>query len=169
MIKQTFLLTLAAMLVFVSCTKDEEAKPEDKTPEYIGKWVNEEIDPDLGVVSSKITLELKETTWENHVEKAQTTQDITTWSTFIKMSGGLNVENSTATFVLRSFSFPNNEGNLTIYSDTDDNFTDKVEQFNLNKTTLNNISVSGNELTLKTDSNQDGEFSEDEITKYTKI
>lgn len=169
MIKQSLLLLLSvAILTFASCTKDEEVKPNE-TPDYIGKWQYEFQDPDLGIVSSKTTLTLEENTWDNLVETANIVDEQTVWSTLIKMSGELNVSGAIATLKVKSFAFPNNEGNLVVYSDTDSNFQEKLDEYNIDETIFYNIAVDGNELSLRVDKNQDGEFTEDEITKYTKI
>lgn len=161
---------MAVVLIFSSsCKKDDPVLPD-----YVGTWTTVVSYPtDNGNVSVRENMTFTETTF---VDLAQMQMAGGQWTDFMKMKGSMSVSgnlmNVTLTEVgISTFSMISGlpTGQITSYQTGSADFDDLLAKTGQSKTFKSAYSVSGNQLTLKTDNNEDGDYLDDnETTVYTR-
>lgn len=164
---------MAIVLIFISsCKKDEPATPKvDPTaPNYVGTWIA--IEPITADIQMKDIITLTETSF---TDLGQIGLSANLWVDYISMKGSISVNGKLMTVTitdlgLTSFNSLNiPTGVITSYKTGSAGFEDLITQSGQPKIFNSEYSVSGNQLTLKTDLNADGDYlDESETTVYTK-
>jgi tRNA(His) 5'-end guanylyltransferase len=149
------LIMLMGTALFTACEKDED------NPDYVGTWEYSEM-------GFKQTIELKKSSFKSTASMAVGDVEVK----FQDMEGDLSVDgqNVTITFTKITEYFDDNFQEL----DSPNVITDEatiMEYMGTESTTVEGeYSVSGDQLTLKTDMDGDGEYDgEDEVQVLTKV
>jgi hypothetical protein len=153
-----------AILFFSSCEKDD-------APDYVGTWVTtESMDMGESSLEFKETLTLKEGSFNSLIQMGAEGQYVD----FMGVKGSLDVSGQSVTMTITSVGMvdmtdPNASG-LTWYEEGTDDFDSMIkESMEMDSNSMTGeYAVDGNKLTLKSDVNGDGTYSDDEITVYTK-
>jgi hypothetical protein len=156
--KLLFLLLAVFVVGFMSCEKDED-------PDYVGKWTSTATE---GEMTLKDVLTLTEDTFEDIIS-VEVLTDI--WVEFMGVKGTMKVAGNSVKLMANSVGAVDDENmdtELVWYDSGTDDFNELVEVFGGTELS-GEYEVNGNELTLKTDLNNDGVYSEDEITTYTRM
>lgn len=165
------LLTITAVLG-TSCKKDDD---DDEKADYVGKWTSEEtITSEEGTELYKDIMTLTRTTFEDII---QTTDSEDGWvdSFFIKgtISANGNIIDVHVSEVGVSEIDPVSgefTGNMTTYKEGSLLFEAIIAESGQDKDFQSEYSIEGNKMTLKTDTNDDGDYNdENETTVYTRV
>lgn len=167
---------LAIILIFsTSCKKDEPATPivDPNTPDYVGTWIAiEPISTDYGDISMKDIMTFTETSFTN-LGQLQILSN--SWLDYVSMKGSILVNGNKMTVTitdlgltsLNSLGMPT--GEIASFKAGSAEFDALILESGQAKTFISEYSVSGNQLTLKTDNNEDGDYLDaNETTLYTK-
>lgn len=168
-LSKSFLLMFLFVILFSSCKKDEV------DPDYVGTWSA------TGTLTEDgISTQIKDNMIFSRSGFTELVQvyDATTskYIDYIKLIGTLTVTattmNITVTEIgISSFDIISGKptGTIATYKDGTSQFNTLFAQTGLSKTFKSEYSVSGNQITIKTDNNNDGDYLDvDEVSVYTK-
>ncbi|MBN1596918.1 MAG: hypothetical protein JW894_01380 [Bacteroidales bacterium] len=142
-IKSTIGIILIALLTltFNSCQKDEE-----ENPDYVGTWVNEEVDSSWGdPVTVITTLVLTKSTFE----MTMTVDFGYAIMTMAGMRGSLSVSENQFTITPNSIGFADYEtGTLVWVNQGEEGWDEALAEVEMDESETATYSVEGNELTI---------------------
>jgi len=163
---KSILLFFALVFLFTSCSKDETVNPD-----YVGTW---------SVAITKGGDEIKDNityTKEGFTETLQIYDATTTkWTTYKTSAGIISIKGTTLTSTYKSIGLAVPDlttgeltGTILTYSEGSDTFNMFFSESGVPQTFNSQFSVSGNKLTLMTDQNGDGVYTDlGETLVFTK-
>lgn len=165
------LIALVVTLSAVSCNKDDD---DEKDPVYLGTWSRTET-----VIIDEFELDVKDimTFTKNSVTNlGQIYNPLTEeWIDLMGLKGSLSVDGNSMDVTVDEIGFSDTDldglptGDMTYYDSGDPEFDALLNEFELEENFEAEYSVAGNQLTLKTDDNSDGDFNDEgETAVYTK-
>ncbi|MBN1112870.1 MAG: hypothetical protein JXA53_08150 [Bacteroidales bacterium] len=168
-LSKSILLLSVMVITFSSCKKDD---PEVNN--YIGTWsANQNITQDGVSMDIKDIITLTE---DSFIDYAQFLNPSTgKYVDLMKMSGNLSVNSTTMLITIKEIGIaqinPNtgqSSGMFTV-KEGDAQFNNLFTQLGISKSYKSEYSVSGNKLTIKTDGNNDGDYTDkNETVIYTR-
>jgi hypothetical protein len=169
-----FKLTIALftlVIFFTSCVKEDEV-----TPDYVGTWISDVPIP----TATGYTKGLRDimTFSENRVVDLIQLPDgtLNQWIDYMNMKGSLSVSGNIMTVTISEIGISTMNavtgkptGTIISYKDGSAEFETILSQSDQSKVFVSEYSVSGNQMTIKTDNNNDGDYSDAlETTVYTR-
>jgi hypothetical protein len=168
---KVFMLASAAFVFVTSCEKDDK---EDSVPAFIGKWSRVETIPveDFTLdVKDIVTFTARSFTNLGQVKNPETN----TWIDLMGLKANISVDKNKIDVTVKEVGLSELDldgmptGDITYYSDEDMEFEAILAEVELEQHFLGEYSVSGDQLTLKSDDNNDGDFNDEgEIEVYTR-
>lgn len=171
-LKNSYLLIAAfvSIVLLASCSNDD-----DNNPEYAGTWVTTFTSTEDGnSIQIKDVMTLTQSGFSDLYQVYNPTTS--KYTDYIKLSGSLAVSGSTMTVKateigVSSFDLTTGypTGTITSYKEGSSQFESLFTLTGQAKTFKSEYSISGNKLTLKTDNNNDGDYTDaNETTVYTR-
>jgi hypothetical protein len=169
--KRTRLLTIISIVIFLlsSCEKEEINES------YVGTWVATETVSEQGVsMTVKDIMTLTESTFTN---VAQIQNPLTSaWTDLLGLKGSISVVNNIMEVVVTEIGMSTFDmitgmptGELSYYSDGQGEFANLLAESDIIGSFQSEFSVSGDKMTIKTDANGDGDFTDSgETSVYTR-
>lgn len=166
------LLSVAIMLAFVACKKDEVV--DEKPADYVGVWMLEKTyAPEDGGFIIKDVINFSENSF---TEVAKTKDSNNLWIDLVGRKGTFTVSNGEMIISLTEVGTtgvdpvsggPN--GVITYYKDKTPEFSALLIEMEMAKDYKASYTVSNNSMTLKADNNNNGSYDDqDEVNTYTR-
>jgi hypothetical protein len=163
------LLIFTFVILFSSCRKDTV------NPDYVGKWSAIEIFTENGVSIQYKDIMTFSTGGFNDLGQlydASTSKFID----YIELNGTISVSGTTMSVMITEIGFSSFDmisgkptGTIVSYKEGSSQFESLITQSGQPKSFTSEYSVSGNEMTIKTDNNNDGDYTDlNETIVYTK-
>lgn len=161
---------LALVLIFsASCKKDETKEP------YLGTWSYNDTMTEDGItmqVKDIITLTKDKFTNMGQVKNPLTNE----WIDAFGMKGELSVTGDKMNLIITEMGMTSYDsmtgmptGTIIYYTEDDVEFDGLLDEMEMPQTVSSEFFIAGDKLTIKTDYNSDGDYTdEDETTVYTK-
>lgn len=173
-----FLLKLVSVLLLLtfldqSCKKADH-NPDQDNAKYIGTWLDmRSVDEGEATVEVKNILTLSTDSLSYFAQYGITA--LGPWIGVFKLNGtaadsaGMVLKVTVTSISVPKFDANDNITGYTVYKPTDPTFLQLLSQFNFEQSFGFKYSISGNQMTLKRDFNNDGDFSDvNETIVYTK-
>lgn len=162
------LLFTAITVLVSSCEKDD-----DEVPAYVGTWQNISMFDEDNMIQMKETLILKENSFSALGEVNFDGE----WIDYVKLAGSLNVSGTSMTLTIKELGISSFDmitgyptGQIVTYKEGTAQFELIMGESGQEQIMSSEYSVSGENLSVKEDFNEDGDFNdEDEITVYTRV
>lgn len=166
---RTFMVLLVITAAFTSCKKDDN--PEQNA-DYVGKWNSDVITSDTEG-DHKENLTLTKNTFEDIIQTKVTSG---AWVNSIIVKGTMTVTNNVMNVHISEIGISEIDdqsgeftGNVTTYNEGSLLYGLIMDQVGQDADFQSEYTVSSSKLTLKTDMNNDGDFSDaNETTMYTR-
>jgi hypothetical protein len=166
-----FMLASAALVFVTSCEKDDK---DDKDPAFIGKWSRVETIPveDFTIeVKEMVTFTASSFTHMGQVKNPETN----VWIDLMGLKANISVDKNKMDVTVKEVGLSELDfegmptGDITYYSDEELEFEAILAEVEIEQTFNAEYSVSGDKLTLKSDDNSDGDFTDEgESEVYTR-
>ncbi len=163
------IISLFVFSLLSSCKKD------NVNPDYVGTWVA------TGTINlSNMTMDYKDVitfSTSSFEDIGKVKNPVTSaWLDFVGLKGSMTVNGNVMDITLTDAGITTFDavtglptGTLVYYKDNQSEFSTILTQSGMKKTFQSEYSISGNNLTLKTDLNNDGDYTDaNETTVYTK-
>lgn len=166
---QFFTLLTFALLLTASCKKDEVKEP------YVGTWEATET-----ITEEGISFQVKDIiilSKDKFTNKGQMLNPLTNkWIDIIGMKGELSINGDIMNLVVTDAGMTSYDGitgiptgNITYYNESELGFEGLLADMEIPQTFSSQFFVTDNKITIKTDHNNDGDYTdENETTIYTK-
>ena len=166
--KQFFILLIILSFCY-ACKKDEN------NPDYAGTWeATGTMNVNSIIMEMKDIMTLSTNTFSDigQIKNPDTNE----WINLIGLKGSISVNGNIMNVAIMEIGMSAFDmitgmptGNIVYYKDGQSQFSSLLSQSGMEKTFNSEYSISGNNLTLKTDNNNDGDYNdENEVTVYTK-
>lgn len=165
------LLTITAVFS-TSCKKDDD---DDKKADYVGKWTSEEtITSEEGTDSYKDIMTLTRTTFEDIIQTPDSDDE---WVDSFVLKGTISANGNVMEVHVSEIGVSDIDpvsgefnGSMTTYKEGSLLFEAIIAESGQEKDFQSEYSIEGNKMTLKTDTNDDGDYNdENETTVYTRM
>jgi hypothetical protein len=167
------LFTFAAALLFAaSCEKDDN---EDITPDYVGTWVRTESVTEEGVtIEIKDIVSFTEYSFSNQGQlKNPGTGE---WIDLLKLKASISVDGNAMDVTVHEIGMSDMDwdtglptGDILYFREGEAGFEEALAAVEVEENFDAEYSRSGNQLTLKSDDNNDGDFDDEgETVVYTR-
>lgn len=169
-----FMVLLMATAVFsTSCDKDDD-DDNGGNADYVGKWTSEVIEgTEEGDEDYKYILDLTKTTFEHNIQSSVSNSE---WVNILMLKGTITANGQIMDVHISEIGSPIDitTGEMTstmkTYKEGTLFFEALLMQSEQKKDFESEYSISGNKLTLKTDNNDDGDYTDiNETMVYTRI
>lgn len=166
------LLTITAVLS-QSCKKDDDNN--DKKADYVGKWTSEEtVTSEEGSESYKDIMTLTRTTFEDIIQTPDSEDE---WVDSFVLKGTISAHGNVLDVHVSEIGVSDIDpvtgeftGSMTTYKEGSLLFEAIIAESGQEKDFQSEYSIEGNTMTLKTDTNDDGDYNdENETTIYTRV
>lgn len=163
---------MAIVVLFGSSCKDKDDEPV--LSGYVGTWVAiESIETEAGAIPFKDIMTFTETSFE---DLGQIQISFNKWTDFLSMKGSLLVNGNKMTVTIQEIGMSSFSpvtglptGTITSYPAGSDEFNELLDEAGQSQTFESEFSVSGNNMTIKTDNNDDGDYLDEmETSEYTR-
>lgn len=166
---------MTLVLIFSSsCKKD--APENSNAPNYVGTWIytGPISEEEFGDLLFKDIMTLSANSFTDLMQVQLSTDS---WVDFFYLKGSMSVKANIMSFTVAEIGFTSLDeltefptGVMTSYNTGSTEFNELLSDLgHSNKTFISEFSVSGNQLTLMTDKNEDGDYLDlGETTVYTK-
>lgn len=161
---QSFLLLFILVVLVPSCDKDEE-----ETPDYLGTWISIRSIEGYGVFTQfKDVLTITEDEFSDLGQMFNSTTN--EWIDYQLVKASITVTDDFVNSTVIELGFPSFDssgfptGELISYTESYEQFDQLIEQVGLSKIWVSEFHVSGNELVLYRDHNDDGDYLDENET-----
>lgn len=167
--KQMILVsTLLFLLILTACEQ------EIPTPGYVGTWVSEQNDPESNT-KLRTLLDFSEKSFTNLGQVMDSATQH--WIDFIGVKGRINIDDNIMNVSITEMGISGFDiisgtptGKIYYYRYDQTEFSRMLKSSDMNKTYQSEFSLEGNQLILRTDKNNDGDFDEDnEIVVFRRM
>lgn len=171
-IKSLMFLLMISALLSTSCKKDDE---DDEKADYVGKWTSEEtITSEEGTNSYKDIMTLTRTTFEDIIMTPDSEDE---WVDSFILKGTISANGNVMDVHVTEISVSDIDpdsgeftGRMTTYKEGSLLFEAIIAESGQDKDFQSEYSIEGNQMTLKTDTNDDGDYNDpNETTLYTRV
>jgi hypothetical protein len=164
-----FIVFLFVLTFFYACKKDED------NPDYVGTWVaTGTLTEDTLILEMKDVMTFSKNTFSDIWQIKD--PDTNEWIDFFGLKGTISLSGNIMNVTIKEIGMSTFDmisgmptGNIVYYNDSQNQFSTLISQSGMAATFESEYTITGNNLTLRTDNNDDGDYNdENEVTIYTK-